>query len=95
MILWHEDVEQNVNVKQRMDAVINGLIGGGTASLLLIVGGVVAVYSNLWEKVSSPRIFFAWLCFLSALQIGQLYLTYCLVSAFAEAPSQTNSAVVK
>jgi O-antigen ligase len=78
-----------------MDAVINGLIGGGTASLLLIVGGAVALYSDLWQKVSSPQLFFAWLCLLSAFQVGQLYLLFVLVSDFAATPSQTDKAVVK
>jgi len=78
-----------------MDAVINGLIGGGTASLLIVVGGAVALYSDLWQKISSPQVIFAWVCLLSALQVGQLYLTYVLVSAFAAAPSQTEKATVK
>jgi hypothetical protein len=78
-----------------MDAVVTGLIGGGTAALLIVVGGVVALFSNLWEKVSSPRVIFAWLCLVSALQVGQLFLSYNLVSTFAAAPSQTEKATVK
>ena len=93
--LRKEDEEQNVTVKQRMDAVITGLIGGGTASLLLVVGGLVALFTDTWQKASSPQILFCWLCLLSALQIGQLYLTYILVSAFVEVPSQTEKAIVK
>ena len=95
LLLRQEDGEQNVIVKQRMDAVITGLIGGGTASLLLVVGGAVALYSDAWQKVSSPNMIFAWLCLLSALTVGQLYLTYSLVSAFAATPSQTDKGVVK
>ena len=78
-----------------MDAVITGVIGGGAASLLIVVGGAVALYSNLWQRLSSPYILFAWMTLLSGLQVGQLFLTYMLVSAFAEAPSQTAGATVK
>ena len=78
-----------------MDAVVTGLIGGGTGALLIVVGGAVALYSDLWQKVSSPQAVFAWMCLLSALQVGQLYLLYNLVSAFAAAPSQTEKATVK
>ena len=78
-----------------MDAVITGLIGGGTASLLIIIGGFVALYSNLWERLSSPSTVFAWLFLLSALTIGQLVLTSLIVSALMEAPSQTEKGVVQ
>jgi hypothetical protein len=95
MTLREEDVEQKSIVNQRMDAVTSGLIGGGATSLILIIGGVVAYFSSTWESVSSPRVFFMWLTLLSALQMGQLVLSYLLVTAFAAAPSQTNSATVK
>jgi hypothetical protein len=77
-----------------MDAVITGVVGGGTISLLLVVGGAVALWSNLWEKFSSPQYIFTWLCFLTSLTIGQLYLTYVLTTAFAATPSQTDKAIV-
>ena len=77
-----------------MEAVTAGLIGGSTASLLIVVGGLVAVYSNVWTKMSSPQTFFSWLTLLSALMVGQLYLTYCLVLEFSAAPSQTDKGVV-
>ena len=96
MILLPQKAEKEQNaLNKSMDAVITGLIGGGTASLLLIVGGAVALYSDLWQRVSSPQTVFAWLCLVSALQVGQLYLTYSLVSTFAEGPSQTTRATVK
>lgn len=76
-----------------MDAVTTGLIGGSVASLLVVVGGGVALASNVWEKMSSPYIFFAWLTILSGLTAGQLFLTYCLVSEFAASPSQTDKGV--
>lgn len=65
------------------------------ASLLIVVGGLVAVYSDVWTKMSSPKTVFIWLTFLSALMIGQLYLTYCIVSEFAAAPSQTEKAITQ
>lgn len=76
-----------------MDAVTTGLIGGSVASLLVVVGGAVALASNAWEKMSSPYILFSWLVVLSGLTVGQLYLTYCLVSEFAASPSQTEKGV--
>ena len=76
-----------------MEAVTTGLIGGSIASLLLIVGGSIALASNVYEKFTSPYTVFLWLTILSALTVGQLYLTYCLVSEFAAAPSQTEKAV--
>jgi len=78
-----------------MDAVITGLIGGGTASLLLVLGGAIALFTDVWKSMVSWKIFFAWLSLLSALMIGQLYLTYVLVSTFAAAPSQTEKGVVE
>ena len=77
-----------------MDAVVNGLIGGSVAGLLIVVGGVVALYSDLYQKFSTPSVLFAWVSLLSALTVGQLYLTWSLVSSFAAAPSQTTSATV-
>jgi hypothetical protein len=86
---------QNVVVEQRrMEAVTNGLIGGSVISLLLVVAGAVALTSNIWEFYYSPKIAFAWLSFLSALMLGQLYLTYSLVSTFSAAPVQTEKATV-
>ena len=77
-----------------MDAVINGLIGGATASLLIVVGGAVAVFSGLWEKMSSNYILFLWITLLSALTVGQLYLSYTVSSALMAVPTQTEKGVV-
>ena len=87
---------QNIVVEQRknMEAVTNGLIGGSVVSLLLVIAGGVALTSNLWEFYYTPKIAFAWISLLTALTVGQLYLTYMLVSAFAASPSQTNQGVV-
>ena len=90
-----EEREENIPVKQRMDAVITGLIGGGTASLLLVVGGLVALYSGIYEKFTGPNVTFAWLSILTALTIGQLILTGIIVTTFSEAPSQTEKGVVQ
>lgn len=95
MSLHTEEGEENIPVKQRMDAVITGLIGGGTASLLLVVGGLVALYSGIYEKFTGPNVVFAWLSVLSALTIGQLVITYTVITTFSEAPSQTEKGVVQ
>jgi hypothetical protein len=71
-----------------MDAVITGIIGGGTASLLVVIGGMVAVSSNLWETYSSPKLLFIWLIVLSALVVGQLFLTYTISTTFSEVTPQ-------
>lgn len=78
-----------------MDAVVNGLIGGSVISLLLVVGGVVSAYSGVWEKIYTPSVLFTWLVILTGLMLGQIYLSYVLVSAFAEAPKQTTQGVVQ
>ena len=77
-----------------MEAVTTGLIGGSVASLLVIVGGAVALGSNAWEKFSTPYFFFAWMTILSGLTVGQLYLTYSLVSDFSASPTQTEKATI-
>jgi hypothetical protein len=77
-----------------MDAVVTGLIGGSTVAILVVVGGAVALWSNMYSNFTSPSSVFMWMSFLSALTLGQLYLTYVLVSAFAAAPSQTEKATV-
>jgi hypothetical protein len=71
-----------------MEAVITGIIGGGTAGLLIVVGGIIASNSDLWQKYSSPQLVFIWLVLLSALVVGQLFLTYTIASTFAEVSPQ-------
>ena len=79
-----------------MDTVVTGLIGGVTSSILIVVGGIVVYFSpSLQEKFSSHTTIVTWLFLLSALTVGQLVLTSILVSAFSEAPSQTDQATVK
>ena len=87
---------QKVDVKQRsMDAVVTGLVWGSVASLIVVVGGAGALLTNVWEKYSTPYVLFVWLTLLTALTIGQLYLTVFVSSALAEAPKQTEKAVVQ
>lgn len=94
--LRQDRLGEKIDVEQRgdMDAVVTGLIGGSTVAILVVVGGAVAVWSDLYKKFSGESTVFVWLSFLSALTLGQLYLTYTLVSAFAAAPSQTAKATV-
>ena len=77
-----------------MDAVVTGLIGGSTVALLVVVGGAVALWTDLYKNFYTPSFIFTWLSILSALTVGQLYLTYVLASALSSAPSQTEKAVV-
>ena len=85
-----EEKEQDV---KQMDAVINGLVAGGTTSILLIVAGVVVVFSDSLERLNNPSTIIGSLFFLSAISIGQLVMTSYLISAFAAAPSQTEKGV--
>lgn len=79
-----------------MDTVVTGLIGGVTSSLLIVIGGVVVYFSpSLQERIGSHSTMITWLFLLSAITVGQLVLTSILVSAFSEAPSQTDQATVK
>lgn len=76
-----------------MEAVTKGLIGGSVISLLLVIAGGIALTSNIWESYYTPKVAFLWLSVLTALTAGQLYLTYVIASAFAEAPVQTTQGV--
>ena len=88
-----EEKERNVN---QMDAVITGLIGGGTVSLLAVIVGAIAVYNPVWQAyLTSTGFLVMWLFTLTGLTLGQLFLTWQIASAFSEAPSQTNQGVVK
>ena len=88
--------EKEPNVNQSMDAVITGLIGGGTVSLLAVVVGAIALYNPVWQAyLTSTSVLVFWLFVLTGLTIGQLFLTWQIVSAFSEAPSQTEKATVK
>lgn len=79
-----------------MDTVVTGLIGGVASSLLIVIGGVVVYFSpSLQEKFSSHTTMVTWLFLLSAITVGQLVLTSILVSAFSEAPSQTEQGVAQ
>ena len=78
-----------------MDAVVTGLISGGAASFLLVMGGVVTLLrSDNFDWFTTQRMF-TWLFVLTALTVGQLVLTWNLVMTFSEAPSQTDKGVVQ
>jgi len=77
-----------------MDAVVKGLIGGATVSLLTVVAGSVAVFSNFWQYASTPYIVYIWMLVLTSLTVGQLVLTSFVASTLMEVPSQTASATV-
>ena len=95
-IILIKQVEKEPNVNQSMDAVITGLIGGGTISLLTLVVGVIAVYNPVWQAyLTSSSFLVMWLFVLSGLTLGQLFLTWQIASVFSEAPSQTEKAIVK
>lgn len=76
-----------------MDAVLQGIIGGASASLLIVIGGAIAVVSGAWEKWTVGLSLFIWISMLTALTVGQLFLTYTISAALAAAPSQTDKGV--
>ena len=78
-----------------MDAVIQGIIGGSAASLLIVIGGAIAVSSGAWEKMTVGLSLFIWLALLTALTVGQVFLTYTISSSLAATPSQTETGVVR
>ena len=78
-----------------MDAVIQGIIGGSAASLLIVIGGAIAVFSGAWEKMTVGLSLFIWLALLTALTVAQVFLTYTISTALAGSPSQTETGVVR
>lgn len=78
-----------------MDAVIQGIVGGSAASLLIVIGGAIAVFSGSWEKMTAGLSLFIWLALLTALTVGQVFLTYTISTALAATPSQTEKGVVQ
>lgn len=87
---------QKVSVKQRksMDAVTGGLVAGSVVSIILYVAGAVAVFSGIWQTMSSPFMLYLWLILLTGLTVGQLVLTGFVVSALMAAPHQEETKVV-
>lgn len=71
-----------------MDAVVKGLIGGTAISLILFFGGVVSLTTVFAEIFKNHIMVGIWLITLTALTAGQLFLTFMIFSAFAEAPPQ-------
>ena len=78
-----------------MDAVIQGIVGGSVASLLIVIGGAIAVFSGAWEKMTVGLSLFIWLALLTALTVAQVFLTYTISTALAGSPSQTETGVVQ
>ena len=90
--------EENVAVKQRnMDAAINGLIGGGTVSMLLVITGLVTYYKTGFGDYfrANPNIVATWLVFLTALTVGQTILVGMMVQTLMAAPTQTKQGVTE
>ena len=87
---------QKVSVRQRknMDADAGGLVAGSVASIILYVAGAVAMFSGLWQNMSSPFMLYLWLVVLTGLTIGQLVLSGFVVSALMAAPQQEDTKVV-
>jgi hypothetical protein len=73
-----------------MDATVNGIIGGVVAGVLLVGGGIVGFFNpTVNEAMKSPTTIFLWLILLSAIVGAQFVLSYIMVKALQEAPSQT------
>jgi hypothetical protein len=53
------------------------------------------VFSGAWEKMTVGLSLFIWLALLTALTVGQVFLTYTISSSLAATPSQTESGVVR
>jgi hypothetical protein len=80
-----------------MDAAINGLIGGSTVSMLLVIGGLVTYYKTGFGEYfrTNPNITATWLVLLTALTVGQIVLTGYMVHTLMSAPVQTKSATIE
>ena len=77
-----------------MDAITKGLIAGSAASLVLYVAGAVALFSGMWESLSTPYNVYVWLVVLTGLAIAQAVLSAFVILELVEAPKQTNAIVV-
>jgi hypothetical protein len=53
------------------------------------------VFSGAWEKMTVGLSLFIWLSLLTALTVGQVFLTYTISSTLAAAPSQTEKGVAQ
>jgi phage shock protein PspC (stress-responsive transcriptional regulator) len=80
-----------------MDAAINGLIGGSTVSMLLVIGGLVTYYKTGFGEYfrANPNVTATWLVFLTALTVGQIVLVGYMVQTLMSAPVQTRTATVE
>ena len=71
-----------------MDGSVTGLIAGGAGAILVFLGGVIAVYSNFYQKAIEPYPLYLWLLGLSVLTVSQTILTGFLVWTLMAAPTQ-------
>jgi hypothetical protein len=89
-------VDENVDVIQRnMDPVSMGLIVGVPASVLIVLGGTLTLVSEAYKPYTEGSYLFVWLMFLSALMVGQFIVTYTIVAAWMQTPSQSKNAVAR
>lgn len=72
-----------------MDAITQGIIGGVAAAVALISVSVVSKFNpTLSVFINSIETHTWWLILLSALITAQICLSYFMVNALLEAPSQ-------
>ena len=71
-----------------MDGGINGLIAGGSAAILVFLGGIAILFSDTYKVTLEPYRLFLWLVFLSMLSVGQAILSGFVVWTLMAAPSQ-------
>jgi hypothetical protein len=68
------------------DPVSVGLIGGIVGAMLIVLGGGIALSSNTYQGFTVGWPLFIWMTLLTAVSIGQLFLTYTLSTAISENP---------
>jgi hypothetical protein len=78
-----------------MDGSINGLIAGGSAAILVFLGGIAILFSDTYQVTLQPYRLFLWLVFLSVLTVGQTVLSGFLVWTLMAAPSQEDLTAVQ
>ena len=90
------DLQRKKERQNVMDATVNGIIGGVVAGVLLVGGGIVGFFNPaVNEAMKSPTTIFLWLILLSAIVGAQFVLSYIMVKALQEAPSQTTTTTPK
>lgn len=54
--------------------------------MLIVLGGAIALTSNTYQGFTVGWPLFIWMTLLTAISIGQLFLTYTISSAISENP---------